>query len=184
MGTNSSLHTVMNDVASMLDGMLSAAPQTQKSTREPKSDMDAFIEIDPLLAQLHKDFIDARHMRIKAQAEYGQDNAMTDMAGYSEDSAWCAMQTRYMELRADRNCMAKAQKMVAEDIIELEREQREEREKENLKLYQQMQVYDRMRERKGVNAAAALFFYLLIALGPRSIFDGPQPTYKFNALAA
>jgi hypothetical protein len=146
--------------------------------------MDAFIEIDPLLAQLHKDFIDARQMRIKAQSEYGQDNAMTDMAGYSEDSAWCAMQTRYMELRADRDCMAQAQKMVAEDIVELQREQREEREKENLKLYQQMQVYDRMREQKGPSAAAILFFYILLMINPRSIFDGPQPSYRFNALAA
>lgn len=179
------LHNIMNDVASMLDGMVMSAPKSAPSAlREPMSEMDAFIEMDPLLAQLHKDFIDARQMRTQAQKEYGADDAMTEMAAYSEDSAWCAMQTRYMELRADRDNMAQAQELVAEDIRECEREARELREEETLKLYGQMQVYHRMRERHGPSAAQILFFYILLMINPRSIFDGFAPSYNFNRLAA
>lgn len=178
-----SLNTVMNNVASMLDGMLSSALQNT-AAREPISDMDAFIQIDPLLAQLHKDFIDARQMRTQAQAEYGADDAMSEMAAYTEDSAWCAMQTRYMELRADRERMMLAQELVAQDIRECEREQREMREQQTLKLYGQMQIYDRMREQRGPSAAQILFFYILLMINPRSIFDGFQPSYSFNRLAA
>jgi hypothetical protein len=37
---------------------------------------------------------------------------MADIARDMEDSAWCAMQTRYLELRAERNIMARAQDMM------------------------------------------------------------------------
>lgn len=175
------LHTVMNDVASMLDGMLSAASQSPK--REPMSDLEAFAQTDPLLAQLQKDFIDARALRIQAQKEYGQDNPMTDMAGLSEDSAWCAMQTRFLEVRADRACAKKAQDILLEERLEAEREERRAREEQTLKFYRQMQVYNRVQEKRP-SAAEILFFYLLLMISPRSLFDCNPPTQRFNALAA
>ena len=37
---------------------------------------------------------------------------MAEIAIDMEDSAWCAMQTRYIELRAKRHLMARAQDMM------------------------------------------------------------------------
>jgi hypothetical protein len=95
------------------------------------------------------------------------------------------MQTRYMELRADRASMQRAQKLMLEEEAEAAREEREQYKEKTLKLYRQMEAYREMRERKQHNAAEVLFYYILIAISPRSIFDMfPRTAPSFNRLAA
>jgi hypothetical protein len=181
-----SLNSIMNDVASMLDGMGEGQRSFQPiSQGEPLSEMDAFAQLDPLLAQLHKDYIDARAMRSQAVREYGADDAMTEMAAYTEDSAWCAMQTRYMELRADRAMMAKAQMTMREEEELLERQKREEQQDRALKFYRQMEAQQEYLKSKKHNAAEVAFYYMLLMILPGSIFDMfPRTAQSFNRLAA
>lgn len=84
----------------------------RRSTTSALTELQAFQILDPLLARLHKEYLDAKDHRAKAIKDFGQDDPMTDMAMLVEDSAWCAMQARYMELRADRVLMAKAQTLM------------------------------------------------------------------------
>ena len=51
--------------------------------------------------------------RLKAQKQYGSDDGMTELAVLNEDSAWCTMQTRYLELRNNRDSMARAKSVLA-----------------------------------------------------------------------
>lgn len=116
-----SLNQIMNDMASRIDA-IHPAPAEQRPT-QPLSELDAFIEMDHLLASLHKDYLDAKAHRVELIALYGDNDAMAEVAMDMEDSAWCAMQTRYLELREKREVMERAQRLMrrAEEKVEQEK---------------------------------------------------------------
>lgn len=112
----------MNEMASRVDAIHPAPKEMRPS--QPLSELDAFVQIDPLLGNLQKDYLEAKSQRIDLVALYGNDDAMAEVIMDMEDSAWCAMQTRYLELREERELMEKAQRMMrrAEEKIEDEKE--------------------------------------------------------------
>lgn len=178
MGKNNALLiSIMNDVSGYLD--------TVQAPVSVASEMDAFIALDPLLASLHKRYLDAKQFRIRAQAEYGADDGMADMAVIAEDSAWCAMQTRYMEVRKDRAMMAQAQKLMAEALVEEAAERKREKEKEALKLLELMEFYVRLRENAQKNSAYIWLVYLLLCSHRNVTYYTPNyVAQNFNRLAA
>jgi hypothetical protein len=76
-------------------------PQTTDS-----HELRFWIAVDPLLADLHKQLVDAKSHRARVCARHGEDDAMTDIANDMADSAQCRVDTRLIELR--RNEEAKA----------------------------------------------------------------------------
>lgn len=188
MGTTKNLMDVMNEVSSALDaGSFASVPS--KVSSAPLGEMEAFRQLDPLFAALHKEYLDTKRIRIQAVQEYGADDAMTELAQWAEDSAWCAMQTRYMEVRADRVMMNEAQAMMATSAREHERADKERKEQEALVLLAKMQMIHSMQERqkredeKGV---AGLWMALLILFTKDfPVFGFPyHATHQFNRLAA
>lgn len=86
----------------------------------PLSELEAFIRLDPVLADLNKQFLDAKSNHQKAAQKHGCRDCLTEIAGEREDSAWCAMQTRYIELRRQREMMERAQRMMRQAECDLE----------------------------------------------------------------
>lgn len=132
-----SLHQIMNDMASRIDA-IHPEPKEQRPTH-PLSELDAFIQIDSLLASLQKDYLEAKSQRIELVAIYGSEDAMVEVMMDMEDSAWCAMQTLYLELREERELMERAQRLMrrAEEKIEDEKQREKVREAKEYSYYLQ-----------------------------------------------
>ncbi len=143
-----SLHQIMNAMVQRLETIRPADAVARPV--EVLSELEAFIRIDDLLASLNKQYLDAKSDRKEIVALNGADDAMAEVAIDMEDSAWCAMQTRYIELREKRELMARAQQMMRrseKDVLE-ERAKKATRKKE--KTYQafifRMQLLRRVKE--------------------------------------
>lgn len=183
MEKDGSLLDIMNDVSRILDTQ-PAAPLCVP--RGVMAEIDAFIALDPLLASLNKQYLDAKAHRICAEKEFGASDGMTDMAVILEDSAWCAMQTRYMEVRRDRAMMASVQKLMEESRLAEEAGAKAEKEKHALKMFEQMQIYLYMREAKKSNEAIYLWLAVMFLCSGRNqtAFPLHYAAHHFNRLAA
>ena len=178
---------IMNEVSARLDHGPSFTP-----TRSVRilDEMQAFMLLDPLLADLNKQYVDAKGARLQAEKEYGRGDGMTDMAMMLEDSAWCAMQTRYMEVRANRRLMSQAHNLMDESRREEEERVAEEKTRNALKLIDQMQMMLRIREmseaqEKRARSRADWWLFLMLMVNDKNgLFRYSHPTYNFNMLAA
>lgn len=179
MGNAATLQEVMNAVSRQLDAAAVAAPSLAGM-----SELDAFIALDPLLSDLHKQYIDARHTRLQAQKEYGPDDPMTEMAIDMEDSAWCAVQTRHMEIRSQRAKMAEAQKIMEEARVEEAAQAKKQKEKDALERYRQMEFFARMNDKNKFNGADIWLALVFLFNRDWFPFRYEQPTYSFNRCAA
>lgn len=109
--------------------------KTQKKSKSAKLDeLSAFRCLDPLLDALHCDFMTAKGASAQAVKEFGADSPMAEIACEAEDSAWCAMQTRLLEVRGDRALMRRAQDL----ILESEREEEQKHEKREIEKTQKI----------------------------------------------
>jgi hypothetical protein len=170
---------IMNEVSARLDH----APASMRPVRV-LDEMQAFMQIDPLLADLHKQYMDAKGTRVQAEKEFGRSDGMTDMAMMMEDSAWCAMQTRYMEVRANRQLMAHAQELIEESRLEDEYRRKKEKEREALRTFDMLQLYARMREAQKNFSAGWLIVAILYLAQQPDFFRNHHASYRFNRLAA
>lgn len=153
-----SLHQIMNDMVKRLDTLRPV--DSKKHEPKPLSELEAFIRIDDLLASLNKQYLEAKAQRQELVAVHGAQDAMTEIAFDMEDSAWCAMQTRYLELRVQRELMERAQRMMrqAEEMVEYHAEREAEKEKEKTIDFVKMLARLRFENR----AKPYLYFVLLL----------------------
>ncbi len=77
------------------------------------SEVEAYMAVDPTLASLHKQYMDARRTRLRALEQQGEGSAMADIARDLEDSAQSAMETRMIELREDEIKRLMVERMMA-----------------------------------------------------------------------
>lgn len=177
---------IMNEVSARLDQQVASAPVRTSVSRnyKPMDEIQAFMHLDPLLADLNKQYLDAKSSRLQAEREYGRGDGMTDMAAMMEDSAWCAMQTRYMELRANRGLMSQARDLMDKDRLEEEERTRKEKEKAALNYMHQMQMFARMREASRNDAAGWWIIAMIYFSQPAPLFREHHASYRFNRLAA
>ena len=186
MQQGTQLLEIMNEVSARLD----RAPASIRSTArcEPLDEMQAFLQFDPLLADLHKRYLDAKSTRIQACKDYGAGDGMTEMTAMMEDSAWCAMLTRYMELRTNRNLMKQARELMETSRREEEELTRLKKQREALSMLDQLQMLARMREmqvsREKQSLEWVLFLVFMIGGQNKDLFRNHHATYRFNLLAA
>lgn len=174
-----SLQNVMNDVSRRLGSGDFSLPVTKAL-----SELEAFARLDPLLADLDKQYRDTQDMYLQAKREFGVDDPMTEMALLNEDSAWCAVQTRYMELRADREKMRHAQRLMEDSRIEEERLAKAKRQKELLEDYDRMKFFSDAMARRHKNDAGEFFFMIYLLILQKQTHFYPAHTQQFNQLAA
>ncbi len=173
-----SLKEVMEQVSKNLD-----APVVSAHAIEPMSELEAFAKSDDLLAALRKEYLDVKAIRLKTQKEFGRDDSMVDMAVDVEDSAWCAMQTRYMELRDNQIAAIKAKNVIEEErrIQKIAREKLEQQ--KALDYYYSLQKIAHIKETAKFDYA--LFIWAMIMLDSiRAEFFRIQNSYKFNVAVA
>ncbi len=130
--TQPSLNQIMNDMASgALDLPVSYMTKHDDTASQTLSELDAFIHLDDMLAVLNKEYLDEKSHYDYLAKTFGEDDAMTEVAADMMDSAWCAMQTRYLEVRATQKLMEQAQLMVlAVEKEQIELEEKKERQKD------------------------------------------------------
>lgn len=164
-----SLHEIMNDIVGRLETLQPTTPQynahlTQKpkARAEPLSELQAFLHIDSLLAHLQKDYLDAKAQRKELQSLNGKDDPMVEIALDMEDSAWCAMQARYIEIRQVNEMMVKAQRLMreAEEAIEQETVKAREQQYSNFILLSRMQEKARKEKRSYIFEIGAYLMLL------------------------
>lgn len=109
-----SLNEIMNEMAQGLKPLDVGRNLdfSQTASMEELSELDAFASMDDLLDGLQKEYLDAKAQRKELCNLMGADDAMSMIVLDMEDSAWCAMQTRYLELREERHLMEEAQVMM------------------------------------------------------------------------
>lgn len=142
---NMSLQDVMNNVSRQLDAM---QPYPDPAPRNILSELEIFASLDPLLGDLQRQYKDARYTRRMQENMFGADDPMADVARDAEDSAWCAMQTRYMEARADRDLMRDVQAIQNEQREEERREKERKEQVRALETYYQADMMARMRKKE------------------------------------
>ncbi len=172
MGGAISLQGIMNDVCHRLDSCGPAQP-------EALSELQAFARLDPVLGSLQKQYLDAKQLRLIAEAEFGRKDDMTSMAALAEDSAWCAMQTRYMEVRTDRAMMVEAQALMRDAACKAEHRKKIEKEKRAQAAYEQMQ--QALRQQKEKDEADIWLWALAMMSTELGIV---RPMLSFNRIAA
>jgi hypothetical protein len=187
------LHQIMNDIAGRLDAicpaheMASSSPlsPTKKKKRaplEPLGEMEAFMQLDPLLADLQRQYIDAKLQRQELCKAHGDKDPMSEIAMDMEDSAWCAAQTRYIELRQIRDMMAKVQRLMHERDEEIALEKRKEQEKDFMSFFLLAKAQEKMRERQKGGGYEYAVLLLMFNLLPTVKHVGPA--YQRPQMAA
>lgn len=169
----------MNEMASRVDAIHPAPPEQRPA--QLLSELDAFIQMDHLLASLHKDYLDAKAQRVELVALHGDTDAMAEVAMDMEDSAWCAMQTRYLELREEREIMERAQRLMRRAEEKIEEEKARDKELEAKKLAYQFKVIEKVREMN--RAPNLLELVLILAILKVSPFH-PKPQFMPQQMAA
>lgn len=151
-----SLQDVMNTVARQLDAM---HPHPSHAPRNILTELEIFASIDPLLGDLQRQYKDARYIRRTQEKMFGPDDPMGDVARDAEDSAWCAMQTRHMEVRADRDMMRQVQAIQHEQREDERRERERVDNRARLDTYYQADMMARMKQR---TKTPSLFEWLVV----------------------
>lgn len=157
-----SLQDVMRAVAARVEAMpeRSAYPVRVSEQTSVLSELEAFAALDPLLASLRKDFLDTKAHATVLTAKNGRDDPMAQVAADLQDSAWCAMQTRYLELRAQRSLMRKAQRLVHQSE-DAEQKRREKKRTESLLLFiRQLQALDARKKHRSISLFDLIFILL------------------------
>lgn len=124
-----SVNDVMKQMAGRMDALLDAHERTQKAreTGVIPDELRFWLAVDPLLADLNKQFLDARAQHMRLMRLHGTKDPMTDVANDMVDSTQCAFETRLLELRKDEDSkrtvlalMRRAYEMHQRDLNEQE----------------------------------------------------------------
>ena len=94
-----SLQNIMNEMVQRFEGIKTEGPNSYQT--DPWTEIKAYIGLDPVLGDLHKQYLDARAQHKKLLTENGKDDAMTEIAFDVRASAVSAIDTRVLELRQD-----------------------------------------------------------------------------------
>ena len=170
---------VMNAVSQTLDACL----QAPRPSTCALSELDALALHDPLLASLRKSYLDAKALRVQSQQQYGVDDGMTEIAMDSEDSAWCAMQTRYLEVRGDRDAMAAAQRAMEEAAQKEKHRAAVEEERNVVSYFKSLQMMKQVREQGAADYAMLILALWMLRNTYQDLFR-PNRSYVFNQAVA
>lgn len=155
----------MNEMASRIDAIHPASAEQRPA--QPLSELEAFVQMDGLLGSLQKDYLDAKAQRVELVALHGDSDAMAEVAMDMEDSAWCAMQTRYLELRAEREIMERAQRLMRRAEEKIEQEKAREKAYEAKQLAYYLKTLEKIKEmNKGPNIFEWAILFLIFKISP------------------
>jgi len=114
----------MNDIARHPAAINAAVSARRRDPRDAQE--EAFLIIDPLFSDLHKQHSEAANNHKRLVRRHGQNDPMTRVAEDISDSTKSALETRLLELREDEEICAQAalimkKREAEEDKMEVER---------------------------------------------------------------
>lgn len=177
-----SLQQVMRQVAANVQAMPAQQQPSKRGLGTPLTELEAFARLDPLLADLHKDFLNTKKNYDTLAARFGADDAMALVAADSMDSAWCAMQTRLLELRAQRILMHRAQRLMREEEVTAHHREKLERMDAQLFWIRQIEALRRAKEtgrERGLSFLEVVVFLYYLHLEYRALHTAsPVPVVR------
>ena len=192
-----SLHQIMNEIAQRIDTLEPAFSGDQddyghfkpsdtqqaqlRGDKDPLSEIEAFIQLDEVLAHLYKQYLEAKTYRQQLSAEHGIDDPMTEIALDMEDSAYCAFQTRYIEARQIRELMERAQRLMRQSVEAIERQKTKEREEKYKAFIMISKMQEKTREQNKVGGFEYAILLLMFNLLPKNAQPTPQYQHKMAA---
>lgn len=100
--SSGSLEQIIGDMVRRLDAVGAQGGGTPSLPGDPLDQIEALMPVDPVLAALHKEYLDANARHKKLARESGVGDPMTEVAADMLDSARSALQTRLIELQECR----------------------------------------------------------------------------------
>ena len=105
----------INDILSKIDQRLDDLRMTDMSapsvSLDPLSEVGLYITNDPLLADLYRQYLESQKHYIASIQTHGKDAPMTEIASDMSESAFCAMETRLIELREEKELREKVMRV-------------------------------------------------------------------------
>lgn len=155
-----SLHDVMNDLARGVG----IEPDTAED------DLESFAAIDPLYAQLHREYLQAKSQHDKLIRDNGADDPMAEIAAEIADSAMSARDTRLIELRRTEvtvQAAARESRARRDDAVAA---RAAEKRQSALDLFYRAQIIQRMkdrrRERDSDMTMLWMMLFMFLGVGP------------------
>lgn len=152
-----SLTDVINDLAAGRMQALTAPPEPARAPGE----LAVFIDLDPVLATLNQQYLYARRNHATARKQHGSDSPMADIAADMEDSAWCAMQTRLMELRAQGDMMRRVQKIMWEAERAAQKDIQDEKDRRALTFFYRLETAQLIKKK---NKSSVIYEWLAMII--------------------
>jgi hypothetical protein len=101
MNTGPSLQTIMNNMVNRLEDIMPEGVYADMAAGAEWPMIEVYIRLDPLLADLFKQYQDARNQYKTIEKERGAHDPLVDVTRDMADSAHAAVTTRYIELQDD-----------------------------------------------------------------------------------
>ncbi len=101
MDATPSLQTIMNSMVNRLEDLMPEDVYGDMAAGAEWPMIEVYIRLDPLLADLFKQYQDARNRYASIERERGFHDPLVDVTRDMADSAHAAVTTRYIELQED-----------------------------------------------------------------------------------
>lgn len=139
MEQTASLQSIMNRMVGRLEQIVPDAVYADAGYDADWPLLQIYIRLDPLLADLFKQYQDAQKQLDKLEKARGPDDPLTDVTRDMTDSARAAVLTRYIELQEDEefqgSATATAQKIKMMDMHALEQNDMVRRKQKDENIY-------------------------------------------------
>jgi hypothetical protein len=108
MSTEPSIQDLMRDITRRMDSYNSTAMDENTKDSSLSLELETFMSVDPILADLYKQYVDAKQRYLDLVKTNGEDDPMAEVGLDVMESAECAVETRLIELRDDRKICIEA----------------------------------------------------------------------------
>ncbi len=120
------IQEIMNKMAGRMDMLLDHHAPSHNTGNPQLDEIQMWIAADPLLADLHKRYLDLRGNHSRLLKKHGRKDPMTEIAADMADSAQCAVDTRLIEVRQNPALCAAIKAMKARARKQIEQSQSSE----------------------------------------------------------
>ena len=113
-----SINDILHKIDARLDDLRLTDDTAPVVSLDPLSEVGLYITNDRLLADLYRQYLEAQRNYISSIQDHGKNSPMTEIASDMSESAFCAMETRLIELREEEG--------MAERVMRVQEKQRAE----------------------------------------------------------
>ncbi|MCB9964431.1 MAG: hypothetical protein H6855_03900 [Rhodospirillales bacterium] len=110
-GTGTSINDILIKIEQRLDVLSLYEENPAPVSLDPLSEAGLYITSDRLLAELYRQYLDSQRHYVQTLQTHGKDAPMTEIASDMAESCFCAMETRLIELRQEKDLTEKVTRL-------------------------------------------------------------------------